>query len=64
MNAPFQKDYTQNTTVTVGSEVVACPDISKPALFEHPRVYLRMKNNRATCPYCGIQFIYKREHSE
>lgn len=27
----------------------------------HPRVFLRLHNGRAVCPYCGRRFIGKRK---
>lgn len=38
-------------------QIVACEG-NHPALG-HPRVFLKLKNGQATCPYCSKSFIFE-----
>lgn len=48
-------------TIYTSSQIVACE--GNHTLFGHPRVFLKLKNGQATCPYCSKSFVYKLSES-
>lgn len=64
MDKTLKKIYTKPKTVCVSSPDVVCPRPEKSVLFEHPRMYLKMKNNQVTCPYCETVYILKGSQDE
>ena len=50
----------ENIEITLKDLPLSCPGPEdKEAWSEHPRVYLNLKNKRATCPYCGKKYLLK-----
>ena len=50
--------YTDQKVKTVQTLELSCPSMDQNVLFEHPRVFLKMKNNRVTCPYCETTYVF------
>lgn len=36
---------------------LSCPTKEMSTWNSHPKVYLELKNGKATCPYCGAQYV-------
>ncbi|CAI3934300.1 Uncharacterized protein R83526S56_LOCUS1232 [Commensalibacter communis] len=47
----------QFETVYVNKKTVSCEG-NNPALG-HPRVFLKLKDNKAVCPYCSKTFLFQ-----
>lgn len=58
---PKKQPANQARIYHVGEEdlPLSCPMKNQVVWNSHPRVYLPIeKTGRATCPYCGAQFVY------
>jgi len=49
--------------ITADDLPLSCPTDHMRVWDAHPRVYLPLVNNTATCPYCSAQFILKEKTS-
>ncbi|MDI2091411.1 zinc-finger domain-containing protein [Commensalibacter oyaizuii] len=54
---PSQRGYIE--TVYTLSKTVSCEGNTQNAALGHPRVFLKLKNGQAICPYCSKTFIFK-----
>ena len=64
MDNTHANTYTDPKVKTVQTQELSCPSIDEPVLFDHPRVYLKMKNNRVTCPYCETTYVFGEPNHE
>ncbi len=52
-----------NDTITTHEKTVACDGENHKSKSDtsdsgHPKIYLTIKDESITCPYCGRKFIY------
>ncbi len=43
--------------VTSNDLPLSCPTKDMSTWNSHPKVYMEFKDGKATCPYCGAQYI-------
>lgn len=64
MDNPSRSTYTAPKVITVKTKTVVCPAVDQPVLFEHPRMYLEIKHNLVTCPYCETTYQLHKETTD